>query len=223
MAPAALLTLEVSAVAIFLGTPLTDPQLYMTLVFQIAYSFFKNTGTQMRAVEKVKVALGLPPSTEEGLEVKKNNLAVVATAHNTSQVIAPVVLLMILACEQLWRSTGFSLRGDMAEVMVPYYRETGMIVEWRNGVSATETALVIAIVIMTRVIATVVEEKLTASMNPDHRRVAARLIELLFKDGPPEYRALTAMMTLACLFVMPAELAFVGKELADARAASDDT
>ena len=97
-----------------------------------------------------------------------------------------------------------------------------MLVEWRNGVSAAASALVIAVVIVARVIATYFEEKLTAAKNPEYRRVATRFVELLFKNGPLEYRAMTLMMVFACLMVMPAELAFFGKELADARAASDD-
>ena len=88
-APGALVALEAGQAAVFLTTPANDPQTWAALLFQLGFSFFKNTGMYLDVKVKVKALLGIQ-MTQEQLSEKRTDLAIIGN------------LKIMRACEQRW-------------------------------------------------------------------------------------------------------------------------
>ena len=205
-APGLFLGLEAGQAAVFLTTPLNDPQLYMTLLFQLAYSFFKNTGLQMDLTAKVFAMLGRPWSKEQ-MATKRADLVVIATSHNFAEIMSIVILLLIVAGEAVCYLLGLSENGRLSGVMSNRYRESGITTGWRGcgEIPLGETAVVLMLILVARIVATLCEEKFGSSRYGPRRRNVQDYLNLMFR-GPLAFRTMCVGMLLAQVFIFPSEV-----------------
>ena len=177
-----------------------------------ADSIFKHSGMQMYMVESIKKALTGKPSDKARLAERRIDLVIFATGHNFVEVLAAVAMLLLLFAEAVVRATGLKPNGSLASVATPWFLETGMLSGWRGGVTTEETAVVLAVVLFVRVVATLFEEKINAK----YRHHSAKYVELLVRDGPANLRKMNLVFIIAIFFVWFGETAMYGKEQAEA-------
>ena len=100
--------------------------------------------------------------------------------------------------------------------------KTGILSGWRGDISVSETAIALAIVLVARCCFTIIEDKLGSARNHMRRTILEKYLRLVLLDGPAKFRALCFALVMACLFVVPTELALYGIDVAAAREADDD-
>ena len=220
--PGILLSLEAGQAAVFLGLPLDSAQLYLALFFQLSYSLFKNCGYQLRCFQVINEKLTGQQTSQAATETKYADLTLVAAAHNFAEIAAATIMGLLVLAEAICHAMGLSEYGSHATVMSPYFRESGILGGWRGAVSPAETAAVMALILCARVGCTFLEEAIAEARFAPRRRIVARYMRLLARDGPEHFRTMCLAFLLAILFVMPAELSLFGRDLARIRAAADD-
>ena len=104
----------------------------------------------------------------------------------------------------------------------PYFRESGILGGWRGAVSPTETAVVLLMVFVGRIIFMPFEEKLGASKFPPRTGIVHHYMELMASAGTTKQHSLCWAVFVACLFTNISQFAFHGKDKAAVRAAMDD-
>ena len=214
--PGVLFSLEAGQSALFLQYPPSDPGFVAALLFQLAYSFFKYTGMQKDLIEKFKTCVGMPTDPEK-LAESRTDLCVIATAHNFSEIAAIVFLFILLFAEKLCYAVGLSASGSLADVMDNRYRTTGMLSGWRLDVKTGESipfeqsVLALLIVLLGRVGVTLLEEKFGSKRFGPRRKTVKRLLDLIMRDGPRNFRMMCYAMVVAQLFIVPSEMAYYGR------------
>ena len=136
------------------------------------------------------------------------------------------IIFVTLVNESVCRAIGFSSRGSLAQVIhnsaARPYADSGILGGWRNSVSASETAVVLVLIILLRVGATIFEDKLGAGRYSKRPQLVKKYLSLLYREGPCQHRVMCYALVVACLFMMPTELAWYGKDMAAMREAADD-
>ena len=176
----------------------------------------------MVVFEAVKAKITGRVLTDQEMERKKTDMSIIATAHNFAEILAVVILLLALVAEGVCHLLGVSKHGDQADVMSPYFRESGIFGGWRGAISPEETALVLVVVLACRILCTPFEEKLGASRFPPRTAVVQHYLRLLASEGPASMRVLCWACVVSCLFTNVSELCFYGKSMAAMRDATDD-
>ena len=160
--------------------------------------------------EKIKAGLGYP-STPEVKNSKRVDLAVMATAHNFAEIMSVILFLIILAAEAVCVAMGLSARGALAdvgtEIQADRLRVSGMTKGWRGDIPAKETAVVLLIVLVCRIVGTLVEEKIGSARFGPRRGHVKKFLQLLLQDGPLRFRIMCYALTLGQIFIVPAEMA----------------
>ena len=220
--PGIMLALETGNAAIFLSSPLNDPQLYLALGFQLGYSFIKNTGIKMDLMEKIKTRMGIPTPPEQ-LPAMRTDLAIIATAHNFGEIVSVVYLMFCLIAEAVCRGMGLTEHNsDISGVIDHKYLKTGIIEGWRGDVPASETFIVLLVILVARIGATYLEESYGSRRFGPRRKHIKRLVELALRDGPWNYRVMMWGTTLCLLFIMPPRLALYAQQIRAISKLGDD-
>ena len=204
-APGVLLALEAGQAAVFLTTSPSDPQTWAALLFQLGFSFFKNTGMYLDVKVKVKALLGIQ-MTQEQLSEKRTDLAIIGTAHNGAEILSVGVILCILIAEAICVGIGF---WDQP-FMPAKFRYSGITGGWRGDIPRQQTFVLILVILVARIVATLLEEKLGSARFGPRRKHVKTYVALLIKDGAFSFRVLCYAILLAQLFIMPAELGYFG-------------
>ena len=167
----------------------------------------------MKLVDAFVKAVTGKDTTEEQFAEKRADLMVITIAHNGAEIAAAAMTLMILLAEALVRAMGFKANGALASVSTPFYLETGMLGGWCADVSTAETTAVLALLVLVRAGASLLEDK----MNTRVRHHGMRYFELLTRDGPETLRRVVVVIVCAVILIACGELALYGKRMADAR------
>ena len=161
-------------------------------------------------IEKIKEGLRFP-STPEVNHSKRVDLAVIATAHNFAEIASVALFLIILAAEAVGVAMGLSARSPLAdmgkEIQADRYRESGITKGWRGDIPARETAAVLLIVLVCRVVGTLIEEKVGSARFGPRRGHVKKFLQLLLVDGPRRFRIMCYALTIGQIFIVPAEMA----------------
>ena len=206
-APAVLLALEAGQAAIFLTTSLDDPMTWAALLFQLAFSFFKNTGIHLELMQCV----GITNFTPEVLKQKRTDVAIIGFAHNVAELLAALVVLCILIAEAICVGIGF---WDQP-FMPAKYRNSGITGGWRGDIPRAHTFMLVLIVLVARWYSTILEEKFGSARFAPRRNVVKTYITLLLRDGPFPFRVMCYAVMLAQLFIMSGDLAYFGGMVLD--------
>ena len=177
-----------------------------------------------RVMVPMMSAFGMPYSPES-LEEKRHNLSVVATSHNTAEILSVFTMLVVVGCEAMLSVWGFSSGSSDTGVstsMPAKFRETGVTGAWRGEVPKAEVAIALLMVLFLRTICTLFEDKLGAKRFGARGGTVNKMIDLILRDGPQNKRAMCFMIVLAQLIIMPTEMAYVGMDLHAAAAEADD-
>ena len=90
--------------------------------------------------------------------------------------------------------------------MAAKYRDSGITGGWRGDIPRQQTFVLILIILVARIVATLLEEKLGSARFGPRRKHVKTYVTLLLKDGAFSFRVLCIAITLAQLFIIPAEM-----------------
>ena len=117
---------------------------------QETYTIFRNLGYLARGANVISDALdnlgGKPLSDEQKrarARQQDEKLSVVAPAANFGVIVAPIVVLVILGAEQMYKLIGGDQHGS--------YYSGGILKAWRGAVSPAATALMYVVLLLIRV------------------------------------------------------------------------
>ena len=156
------------------------------------------------------------PFTPENLKERRGDLVAIATVHNFAEVVSILVILFIIAAEAFWQAMGLTARGGLGSIMADDFRESGITGGWRYGkrLALGETAQVLVLVLVARVVGALVEENYGSSRYGTRRaQVTKKLVELLLRDGSRPHRVMWSCVVLGQFFILPEELAFYGQSV----------
>ena len=92
-----------------------------------------------------------------------------------------------------------------------------MLSGWRLDVKTGESipfeqsVLALLIVLLGRVGVTLLEEKFGSKRFGPRRKTVKRLLDLIMRDGPRNFRMMCYAMVVAQLFIVPSEMAYYGR------------
>ena len=93
---------------------------------------------------------------------------------------------------------------------------------WRADNPPMQAAIGLVLVTLCRMAFTVFEEKIAASKFSSRRKIVTRFLRLMSTEGPERFRMMTALFIVAAVFLLPTELAYFGKDMAELRGMDDD-
>ena len=119
---------------------------FWALVFvQEVNSIMNNTGLYMELTVYLFAKLSCPVSNDE-VEIMEERRAVFAPCDNCAEIVAPLIILITLASEALFHTSGLQ--------SAPLLSETGILASWRMGeerlIRVDETAAMLTILFAIR-------------------------------------------------------------------------
>ena len=210
VSPGVFMALELGQAAIFLCSPLSDPQLWLALMFQMSYAFLKNSGRINKMTDTIKAAINRPTSAEMQHE-KRCDLAVMATAQNFSEILCVSILILLLLAEKTCTAAGLSADGGLAMTMAEKYRESGIVMTWHKGIASGEILVVLCIILAARIATTYLEQAFPSPGYGPKATHVSKYVGLILRDGPLPFRVVCVALTMGTLLIGIARIVFYGQ------------
>ena len=173
--PGVLVSLELGQAVLFLGTPILSLDFWLLLALQEVYSVARNTGWLDRLANRASGWVGRPLS-HDALRAQRRERLIFTPSDNFAELLSPLLILLVLACEEAYFACG--LRG--------YGVHASVLRAWRGAQSAPLTALSLLLVWGVRVVFFQLESWLVREAESAARRGA------IADDDAPEHAAAAA-------------------------------